>query len=145
LKKTTISVDIFIPNYYLIFINSKQAKVTIMTITANIDQIPAIVKEAKQAAYVAAKEYFENVLGGQDSYPCGFAWVNIYGVRSNSNIGRILQKYGFEKNFYTRSMQLWNPSNFICQNVNVLEAGARAAAKVFCNYGFDAYPGSRLD
>jgi hypothetical protein len=31
------------------------------------------------------------------------------------------------------------------QNVDTLEAGADAAAKVFQKYGFEAYAGSRLD
>jgi hypothetical protein len=31
------------------------------------------------------------------------------------------------------------------QNVDTLEAGAEAAAKVLRKYGFEAYSGSRLD
>jgi hypothetical protein len=31
------------------------------------------------------------------------------------------------------------------QNIDTLEAGAEAAAKVFEKYGFQAYAGSRLD
>jgi hypothetical protein len=31
------------------------------------------------------------------------------------------------------------------QNIDTLEAGAEAAAKVFEKYGFRAYAGSRLD
>jgi hypothetical protein len=46
---------------------------------------------------------------------------------------------------YTKAFQLWNPSGYGCQNVDTLEAGAEAAAKVFERYGFTAYAGSRLD
>ena len=35
-----------------------------MSITATPEQIPAIVQEAQQAAYAAAKKYFDEVLGG---------------------------------------------------------------------------------
>ncbi len=115
-----------------------------MTITATLDQIPAIVEEAKQAAHAAAKEYFETVLGGQDRWACGFAWIDIYDVRSNSKIGKALQEAGFRKS-YTRSLQLWNPSKFPCQNVDTLERGAQAAAEVLRKYGFTVYAGSRLD
>ena len=46
---------------------------------------------------------------------------------------------------YTKAFQLWNPSGMHVQNVDTLEAGAEAAAKVFEKYGFQAYAGSRLD
>jgi len=115
-----------------------------MTITATVEQIPQIVEEAQLAANKAATEYFQNVLGGNDCCPCGFVWVNIYGVRSNSKIGKALQEAGFRKS-YTKSLQLWNPSKFPCQNVDTLEEGAQAAAAVFRKYGFTAYAGSRLD
>ena len=115
-----------------------------MTITATLDQIPAIVEEAKQAAHAAAKEYFETVLGGQDRWACGFASVKVYNVRSNSKIGKALINAGFRKS-YDRSLELWNPSKFPCQNVDTLEQGAAAAAKVLKEYGFEVYSWSRLD
>jgi hypothetical protein len=46
---------------------------------------------------------------------------------------------------YTRAFSVWNPSGLAVQNVDTLEAGADAAAKVFEKYGFKAYSGSRLD
>ncbi len=115
-----------------------------MTINVTADQIPAIVEEAKQAASAAATKYFNEVLGGQDRYACGFAWLDIYDVRSNSKIGQALQKAGFRKSF-SKTIQLWNPSKFPCQNIDTLEAGAYAAGAVFQKYGFTAYAGSRLD
>ena len=113
-------------------------------ITATPEQIPQIVAEAEQAAYQAAAQYFRDVLGGQDRFACGFAWVDIYGVKGNTKLGKALTQAGVRKS-YTKSLQMWNPSKFGCQNVDTLEAGARAAAAVFKRYGFEAYAGSRLD
>ncbi len=108
------------------------------------EQVNKIVEEAKLAARVAAETFFREKLHGQDQYSCGFAWVDIFGVRSNSKIGKALAFGGFRKS-YTRSLQLWNPAGLGVQNIDTLEAGAEAAAKVFERYGFRAYAGSRLD
>ena len=113
-----------------------------MTVTEN--QIPAIIQEAKEAAYIAADTYFKQELGGQDAYACGFAWVNIYGIKMNTKMGKAFKSAGLSKD-YTGSINMWNPSKYGCQNVDTLEAGAQAAADVFKKYGFRAYAGSRLD
>ena len=113
-----------------------------MTVTET--QIPAIVEEAKVEAFKAADKFFKEKLGGQDQYACGFAWVNIYGVKMNTKIGKAMKAAGLRKD-YTGSVCMWNPSKYGCQNVDTLEAGARAAADVFKKYGFRAYAGSRLD
>lgn len=115
-----------------------------MTVTATPEQIPQIVAEAREAAYRAAMDYFRIRLQGRDQLCCGFAWVNILGVRGNTRLGRALAHEGLRKN-YRGGLQLWNPSAMMVQNVDTLEAGAAAAAKVFQKYGFEAYAGSRLD
>ena len=107
-------------------------------------QINDIVAEAKQAAFAAADKFFRERLGGQDQYACGFAWTNIYGVKGNTRLGKMLKAAGVTQD-YTKAFQLWNPAGYGCQNVDTLEAGADAAAKVFQKYGFEAYAGSRLD
>ena len=107
-------------------------------------QVNDIVAEAKQAARAAAIKFFNEKLGGQDQYSCGFAWVNIYGVKGNTRLGKMLKAAGVEQD-YTKAFQIWNPSGLGCQNVDTKEEGARAAAAVFEKYGFRAYPGSRLD
>jgi hypothetical protein len=107
-------------------------------------EVAEIVRRAEAAAAAAADKYFKERLGGVDQYACGFAWVDIYGVRSNSKVGKALTKLGIRKS-YTKSLQMWNPSKYGCQNVDTLEEGARAAAAVFKQYGFEAYAGSRLD
>ena len=114
-------------------------------LTYTAQELTAIVAEAKADAYIAAHRYFQNTLGGQDRYACGFAWVNIYGIKGNTKLGKAMKAAGFSKS-YDGAWQLWNPSGLNCQNVDTKEAGAYAAAQVFKKYGFDkAYAGSRLD
>jgi hypothetical protein len=108
------------------------------------DQVNAIVAEAKEAAFQAADKFFKERLGGRDQYACGFAWTNIYKVKGNTKLGKMLKAAGVRQD-YTKAFQLWNPAGYGCQNVDTLEAGAEAAAKVFQKYGFEAYAGSRLD
>jgi len=114
------------------------------TINYTQSQISNIVEEAKNAAHQAATNYFHEVLRGQDRFACGFAWVNIYGVKGNTKLGKMLKAAGVRQD-YTKAFQLWNPSGMPVQSVGILEAGAQAAADVFRKYGFEAYAGSRLD
>ncbi len=113
--------------------------------------INAIAQNAKDAAYKAADHFFNVNLGGEDRYPCGFAWVEIYDlngkkIRANSKVGKALIEAGFTKQDWGgRAWQLWNPSKYGCQNVETLEAGAEAATRVFKEHGFSAYACSRLD
>jgi len=108
------------------------------------DQIPAIVEAARAAAYIAANTFFKEKLGGVDQYSCGFAWVNIYGVKGNTKMGKAFAKANITK-AYGGGLQMWNPSGYGCQNIDTKEKGAEAAAAVFKSYGFEAYAGSRLD
>jgi len=107
-------------------------------------ELVEIIREAKIAAANAANEYFMKTLGGQDRYACGFAWVNVYGVKGNTKLGKAMKAAGFSKS-YDGAWQIWNPSNHGAQNVDTKEAGAVAAAEVLKRYGFTAYAGSRLD
>ncbi len=108
------------------------------------EQVNEIVREARDAAVIAANRFFQEKLGGRDQYACGFAWVNIYGVKGNTKLGKMLKTAGLRQD-YTKAFQIWNPSQMHVQNVDTLEAGADAAAQVFKRYGFEAYAGSRLD
>jgi hypothetical protein len=109
-----------------------------------VDQIKTIVAEARLEAYLAADKFFKEKLGGVDQYSCGFAWTDIFGIKGNTKVGRAMKEAGLRKS-YTGSYQIWNPASYPCQNIDTLEAGAEAAAKVFEKYGFKAYAGSRLD
>ena len=109
-----------------------------------VEQIKDIVTEATTAAASAA-EAFENKYfpdGGWGA--CGFAWVDIFGIKGNTKAGRAMKAAGINKS-YNGAYQIWNPSKYPTQNVDTLEAGARAAADVLKRYGFTAYAGSRLD
>jgi hypothetical protein len=109
-----------------------------------VQQIKDIVAEACREAQTAADLFFQTKLGGRDQYACGFAWVNIHGIKGNTKLGRKLKEAGIRQD-YTKAFQIWNPSGHNAQNVDTKEAGAEAAAKVFQKYGFEAYAGSRLD
>jgi hypothetical protein len=114
-----------------------------------VAQIQAAVREAQEAAYEAADAYFKQKLGGRDQYACGFAWVDIFEyngqrIKGNTKMGRNMKAAGIRQS-WTKTFQIWNPSGYGCQNVDTLEAGARAAADTLKKYGFKAYAGSRLD
>lgn len=109
-----------------------------------VAELQNIMNEAHIAAHAAAEKFFQERLGGQDRWACGFAWVNIWNIKGNTKLGRAMKAAGFRKS-YDGAWQIWNPSKFPCQNVDTLEAGAYAAAEVFKKYGFTAYAGSRLD
>ena len=110
-----------------------------------VEQIKDIVAEAKAEARKAADEYFQTKLGGVDQYACGFAWVDIYGIKGNTKLGKTLKAAGIERSDWKKCYSIWNPSEHGAQNIDTKEAGAMAAAKVFEKYGFRAYAGSRLD
>ena len=113
------------------------------TATFNLELVQDACNEAAMAARTAAKEAYAKY-GDRDA--CGFAWVNVYGVRSNSKLGKALQTYGFSKS-YTGALQLWNPSKMPVQSISILEAGADAYAQVLKDkLGLDkVYSGSRMD
>ena len=104
-------------------------------------QVNEIVAEAMTEANRAAREALARY-GDRDA--CGFAWTNIYGVKGNTKLGKMLKAAGVRQD-YTKAFQLWNPAKLPVQSVGILEAGAQAAAEVFRKYGFEAYAGSRLD
>jgi len=100
--------------------------------------------EARIQAHTAVKQAFQ-ALGG-DRGPCGFAWVNVWGVRSNSKLGQWLKNAVFRKD-YTGALCLWNPGQAAAQSIDILEAGAYAYAEVLKEkLGLDkVYAGSRMD
>ena len=115
--------------------------------TATIDQAQVELAHAKAlaAAQTAAKAFADRHMNGEDGGACGFSWVDVYGVRSNSKLGQALKSVGFSKS-YTGSMQLWNRW-WHGQSVDAGEHGASAYAAVLKQeLGLDrCYSGSRLD
>ncbi len=107
-----------------------------------MDQVTLAVQEA-QAEAAKATNAFLAQHGDRDA--CGFAWVTVHKVRSNSKLGKVLAQYGFRK-AYGGGLQLWNPSRSGSQSISALEAGADACARVLREkLGVEAYAGSRLD
>ena len=109
-----------------------------------VEQIRNLVEEAKIKAYAAADEHENRYYPEGGWGACGFAWVNIWGIKGNTKLGRAMKAAGIEKD-YSGAHSIWNPSKYPTQNVSTLEAGAQAAAQVFKDAGFTAYAGSRLD
>ena len=106
-----------------------------------VADVVAIRQEALDAAKSAAEKHLDTV--GENMY-CGFAWVNIYGVKGNTKLGKTLKAAGIEQS-YDKSYQIWNPSGVGTQCMLTKEVGAQAAADVFVKYGFRSYMGSRAD
>lgn len=115
------------------------------TLNYTVEEVQAIVAEAKSEARKAADEFFQEKLGGEDKYACGFAWVDIYGIKGNTKLGKTLKAAGIERSDWKKCYSIWNPADHNCQNIDTKEAGALAAQKVFEKYGFRAFAGSRLD
>jgi hypothetical protein len=109
----------------------------------NAEKVQDACNEAGIQARTAAKDFLAKH-GDRDC--CGFAWVTVYDVRSNSKLGKALAGYGFRK-AYGGGLQLWNPSGLGVQSISVLEAGADAYAKVLKDkLGLEkVYAGSRMD
>ena len=110
----------------------------------DVEAVQDACNEAAMAARTAAKQALQTM--GGDRGACGFAWVNVWGVRSNSKLGNALKAAGFRKD-YTGSLQLWNPSKAGVQSLDILEAGAYAYAEVLKQkLGLEkVYAGSRMD
>jgi hypothetical protein len=98
--------------------------------------------EAGIQARTATKAFLQKN-GDRDA--CGFAWVTVYDVRSNSKLGKALATVGFRK-AYGSGLQLWNPSGNPTQSITAKEEGAEAYAQVLKDkLGLTAYAGSRMD
>jgi hypothetical protein len=119
-------------------------------VMARLSSPAQIREEMLKEAREASTKFFQEKLGGQDQYACGFAWTTIYPKnKGNTKAGKaerkIIAELGFEKDWTGKAYQIWNPGQYHGQNIDAKEAGAVAAANVLKKYGFSAYAGSRLD
>jgi hypothetical protein len=110
-----------------------------------LEQVQLAHTKALAAAESAARAFSQKHMNGRDGGACGFAWVDIYKVRSNSKMGQALQAVGFRKS-YTKTLQLWNKW-WPGQSIDAAEHGAVAYATVMKQeLGInECYAGSRLD
>ena len=105
--------------------------------------IAQIHQEATRAAEQAAADMLAKM--GGDRGACGFAWVEIFGVKLNTRQGKEFVRLGFRRPYEGAPIQLWNPSRSPVQNIDIKEMGAAAYAEVLKRHGFKAYVGTRLD
>ena len=117
----------------------------------NENNIASIVAEAQKAGLVALENAITKpmvVHGGARPYlveggVCGFAWVNVYGIRSNSKLGKVLDRLGFRKSSYEKAHQFWVFDGG--QSMERKEAYAFAMADALRKAGLRAYADSRMD
>ena len=93
-----------------------------------------------EAQYVANEYLREN---GENPFNCGFAWVEVKGVRGNK--AKLLKEYGCKKSYTGPGLSLWNPSKNYTQDMSVKMAGAEVFAKELRECGLDAVARCRLD
>jgi hypothetical protein len=114
-----------------------------MTNKFTLEQVQTIVAEAQEAAQA---ETMTMAVRRGVHFPCGFAWVETTGIRSNSTLGKHLIACGFEKSWKSGVLQYWNPSKCGYQSVDLLSIGAQVFAKKLRDeLGIECYPDSRLD
>ncbi len=85
---------------------------------------------------------------GEPMY-CGFAWVSIHkhngiAITGNTKMGRAMKAVGVQQD-HTRTFRIYDPANWHGQSMDVRQAGATAAAKVFERHGFEASMGGNAD
>lgn len=103
------------------------------------------VAQAIGIASTATQRYQTEMLGGRDSMPCGFAWIQAQ-VKGSTKLGKSLMKLGFEKHYGKTGLVLWNPSRSHLQNVDAKLVGAEAAAKFLtAALGVEVFADSRWD
>ena len=126
------------------------------TVEATAVDTATIALEMRTAASEAARDYVnawtQTTGGNQYGEPmyCGFAWVTVYPQhKGNTRAGKaeraVLESLGMRRDWTGKAYELWNPSGWAGQSMDVKEAGASAAALVLRKYGFTAYAGSRAD
>jgi hypothetical protein len=105
--------------------------------------IQEIINEAEVAAKKAEQDYINRYLPNGDSFPCGFAWVNIKPAKGKL-ITELKARNAGHKSYYG-GYDVWNPSRSNYQNVDCKYAAAQAYSEVLNKYGYKSTPESRWD
>jgi len=120
----------------------KMTTLNLTTKELDLTFVEQVLNEALVASKLAALDMYRKI-GERDC--CGFGWVSVYDVRSNSKLGKLLAKHGFSK-AWNGGLQLWDPAGVPTQSISVKEAGAYAYATILQDkLGLKAYGGSRMD
>ena len=85
----------------------------------------------------------ESIRGMKEMMYCGFAWVNVYGVRKGSKFSKVLEANGFRHVAYAKAHQYW--VSLGGQSMDVKETYASAMAKALSAAGLRAFAESRAD
>lgn len=101
-----------------------------------------LINQARQAAQSAEQAFFAK--HGEPFY-CGFAWIEVFVTRTNSQEAKALLDAGFKKSYKPRCLTLWDLGGMPTQSMDIKEAGARAAADILSRAGLRAYACSRAD
>jgi len=102
---------------------------------------------AKKVAEQQAQKELEKYPNGEPEFSCGFAWVNVYGLRKNSKLVKKFEEIGFRWNDYKKclGMSSYDILDYNGQCIMVKEAGCEAFATACRQYGLNIFAGSRLD
>lgn len=127
-----------------------------MQATIQTQDTAQITASAEAACRTAQQQFLDNWVNttggntyGEPMY-CGFAWVTVFPEhKGNTKLGKaeraVLSAMGFRKDWTGKAYELWNPTGYRGQSMDVKEVGAQAYADVLRSYGFTAYMGSRAD
>ena len=124
-----------------------------MQATLNTQDITAQAEAACRDAQQKFLDRWVETTGGNaygEPVYCGFAWVTVYPKhKGNTRAGKqeraVLESMGFRKDWTGKAYELWNPTGYRGQSMDVKEVGASAYAEVLRQQGFTAYAGSRAD
>ena len=107
------------------------------------DLVSAAVARASLVGGQAGLKYFNEVLGGQDAWPCGYSRV-IVKVKGSTKLGRALLATGFRKDYGGGLCRDF--SGNIAQCMDVAVASNQAALEVLrSNLDVVGYVTSRMD
>ena len=109
--------------------------------TIKLDMLTATLFAARNAAGESTHQYIREY--GEHPFNCGFAWVNVKGVRGKAL--NILKEFGFKKSYVGSGHSLWDPSQSFTQDMSAKMAGAEVYAEMLREIGIDAEAQCRLD
>lgn len=104
-------------------------------------QLIELFTKASTEAIKSSQSCFDEILGGHDRMPCGFAWVTLKGIKFNTKLGKMIRKIVHIND----DKMIWNPGQYGGQNVYAKYDGARVYAQVLTEGGIEAVADSRWD